>query len=367
MRKLEKSKSMRTTGFRYTIFVAVAMFISGCATQNLADNPLNRAAGVLASALSGVNRTLESGLDSMDKNLMNVHYKAAGAPNEYIMSAALGMRRETAGGPNADTTYRPALASKATVICKGQFRLLDESNPQAIIGAQRVLQENRIEREFFSRTGQGGYGLPEITSYDQALLNSYPEAGLVWHIRCGEGSGWSAPPPPKFDLTTLPAEDRGRVINAIRITGRAVGNVPALSGPLYPQGLLLVPTEISMKDIILRSGAPNPQATVVLWRVIADGLAQSVQRRKIFGAAELREASALSGSSDGRVVIHFTPNELTVMVPGEPTQVVRLDKESYRKRIAPSNTTGLSAEEGMELVIRVVEEAARRAGKASAR
>lgn len=341
--------------------IAIVGFISGCATQNLADNPVNRAAGVLASALAGLNRRVATGLDSMDRNLMNVQYKAAGAVNEYFMSAELGTRRETGPGPNPDTTFRPAMATKASAVCKGPFRILDERNPQVSIGFQRRFVERRIERETYNRTGTGGYGLPEVSSFDRLLLNTYPEAGLAWHIRCGEGPGWSAPPPLKFDVTTVPAQDRNFVGVAMQQMDRLVGNVPPLTSTVYPEALLLVPTEIAMKDLILRSGLPNPQTTVLLWAIGVDGLSRGVERRKIFDAVEAQEASSLPVSSDGKVVVYFGGNDLSVLVPGEPAESVRINAASYEKIVAPKSATALTAAEGMELVVRVVEDAAKRA------
>lgn len=348
---------------RSTAMIAMVGFISGCATQNLADNPVNRAAGVLASALAGVNRTVARGMDSMDRNLMSIQYSPAGAANEYFMSAELGTRQETGAGPNPDTTYRPALASKANAVCKGQFRLLNERNPQVSIAFQRQLVEKRVEREIYNRTGTGGYGVPEISGFDRLLLNTYPEAGLVWHIRCGEGPGWSAPPQRKFDVTTVPVQDRKFVGVGMQQIDRLVGNVPPLASTLYPKALLLVPTEIAMKDLILRSGSPNPQTTVLIWAIGMDGLSRGVQRRKIFDVVETEEASRLPVSSDGKVVVYFGGDDLGVLVPGKPAELVRINVASYEKFVAPRGATALTTEEGMELVVRVVEDAARRAAQ----
>lgn len=363
MKNIKKSSVSRGLITRSLLAITTAGFISGCATQNLADNPINRAAGVLASALAGVNRTVAGGVDSVDKNLMNVQYRLAGEPNEYVMGAVLGTRREIGVGPNPDTTYRPALASKANEVCRGQFQLLDERNPQASIRAERFFLEQRIEREILTRTGQGGYGLPEITAYDRQLLNSYPEAGLVWRIRCGEGQGWTPPPPSRFDITTVPPQDRAFISRAIQNVDNLVANVPRLSSSLYPKALLLVPTEVAMKNIILRSGVSNPQTTVVFWRIGIDGLTRGMQRRNIFTEAETREASRLPESNGDKVAVYFAGDDLEISVPGEPAQVVKLNAASYKKQIGPLPTGKFRQEDGMELAVQVIEEAARRAAK----
>jgi hypothetical protein len=333
---------------------------AGCATQNLADNPVNRTAGVIASALAGVNRSVASGLDSADKTLMNVQYKSANSLNEYVLAATLGTRRETGIGPNPDATYRPALTSKANEICKGQFSLLAEENRQASAAFQRERTRQRIEREALAKTGRGGYRVPDITTTDYQLLNTYPEAGLTWLVRCGEGKGWAAPALPKLDLTTAPAQDREFIARTAQNTARIVASVPSLSVAIYPKALVLVPDEIALKGLILDGGKANPQTKVLIWGIGLDGLARAVQRRNIFNDVDIQEASRLPDASDGKVVIYFSGENINVRAVGEPTQVIPLNPESYTKYVGPRVSRSFQQEEGIELALFVAEDAARR-------
>ncbi len=348
---------------RCAFFVAFAALTSGCATQNLADNPVNRAAGVIASALGGVNQSVASGFDSVDRSLMNVKYTPAGMPNEYLLSASLGTRRETGAGPNPDKTYRPALATKATELCKGQFLVLNEHNSQASISLQRKLLAGRIEREALTKTGAGLNRSPTIDPYEQRLLNTYPEAGLAWHIRCGEGQGWTPPPAPRFNVESVPKQDRQFINNAMQNAERLTANVPRLPQSLYPKALLLVPTEIAMKDIILRSGASNTQTKVVQGSISMDNLARIIQRRHIFDDVDIQEATALPGPIAGQVAFYFEGDDMNISVPGEAPRVVRLNAAGYVKYIGPLPTSRFRQEDGVELVVRLAEDAALRAAQ----
>ena len=348
---------------RCVFSVVFAALTSGCATQNLADNPVNRAAGVIASALGGLNRAVASGFDSADRSLMNIKYTPADTPNEYLLSATLGTRRETGVGPNPDKTYRPALAAKATELCKGQFLVLNERNSQASTSFQRKLLDARIEREALTKTGAGINRSPTIDPYEQQLLNTYPEAGLAWHMRCGEGQGWTPPPAPRFNVESVPYQDKGFINLAIQNTERITANVPRLPRTLYPKALLLVPTEIAMKDIILRSGASNSQTIVVLWSIGMDGAARSIQRRHIFDDVEIQEATRLPESVAGQVAVYFEGEDMKMSVPGEAPRVVRLNTASYVKHIGQLPTAKFRQEDGVELAVLLVEDAARRAAR----
>jgi len=326
--------------------------LSGCATSNLADNPLNRAAGVVASALAGVNRSVSAGFDAVDRTAMNVNSKAASLPNEYYIGATLGTRRDTGPGPNPDTTYRPALDMRARAICQGNYGLLNEHNSQATVAFQRRIIEERVKR---------GETHLLLEPYERTLLDSYPEAGLVWHVKCGEGKGWRAPAPSRIDYSAISGKDRENVVATGQNIDRIVAGVPALQKPIFPKATLVVPTELEAKGILLREGQANPQWLVLTSRIAIEGLARGVERRNIFSIAEIVEGTRLPEATPGNITVYFDGEEVRFQVPGKERQVVRLDPKSYSSFVTPISGRGIRLDEGVELAVAVIEQAASRA------
>ena len=329
--------NLKSTLSGYVVILALA---SGCANQNLADNPINRGAGVLASGLAQVNRAVSGGLDSVDRAAMSIQVQRL-KPDEYSLAATLGTRRETGPGPNPDTTYRPALDARAKAVCQGDYGLLGERNPQADAALLRWEAQRRP--------------IGTLQPHDVAALSSFPQAGLVWHIRCGHGQAWRAPvATPFLSTAAMSEEERRMLVPVVRTMERVVANVPSLPAPLARAAKVALPTELELKNILLREGIRNDQATVNSFRVATEGLARAIERRNLFERVNVVESTGLS-PAEAEVSIYLDGSTLRYWIPGRDAKAVRLNALTYRERVGPIEARGIQPAEAITLALAVLE------------
>ncbi len=171
--------NMKSTYRNIIIAAGVALTSGGAFAVDLADNPLNHAAGALNNVLLGLLGGGERTLQAIDKAMLRV--EVIGSGEMFFLQAFNGRRQQFSATQNdVEYVFRAGLASAAVKACSGRDYRFTESSPRATFVWQKWLAENSPF---------------DYSNIEQrtVVMSTGPDFSLVWHIECGQPGGWHYP------------------------------------------------------------------------------------------------------------------------------------------------------------------------------
>jgi len=174
-----KTINMKSKYCNFIFAVGVALSGGGAFAVDLADNPLNHAAGALNNVLLGLLEGGERTLQAIDKAMLRVDVSGSG--ERFHLQAFNGRRQQfSATQDDIEYVFRAGMASAAVKACSGRDYRFTESSSRATFVWQKWLAENTPF---------------DINNIEQRRMvtSSNPDFSLVWHIECGQPGGWQYP------------------------------------------------------------------------------------------------------------------------------------------------------------------------------